>query len=64
MTTDSASRPDPGDANFFARFTLSRDILDAAFGPEGGTPPPTVQPASSTRGSNERADSSFADRSR
>ena len=39
MTTDD-SRPDPADADFFARFTLSDDILDAAFGPTGGTPPP------------------------
>ena len=35
MTTDD-SRPDPADADFFARFTLSDDILDAAFGPAGG----------------------------
>jgi hypothetical protein len=42
MTSKSDSRPEPGDPDFFARFTLSDDILDAAFGAAGGTPPPRV----------------------
>jgi hypothetical protein len=42
MTTDDDSRPEPGDQDFFARFTLSDDIRAAAFGPAGGTPPPRV----------------------
>jgi hypothetical protein len=42
MTSNSDSRPEPGDPDFFARFTLSDDILDAAFGAAGGTPPPRV----------------------
>ncbi len=42
MTSDDDSRPEPGDSDFFARFTLSDDILDAAFGASGGTPPPRV----------------------
>ena len=42
MTSNSDSRPEPGDPDFFARFTLSDDILDAAFGASGGTPPPRV----------------------
>ena len=42
MTPETDSRPEPGDPDFFARFTLSDDILDAAFGPAGGTPPPRV----------------------
>ena len=42
MTAKTDPRPDPGDPDFFARFTLSDDILDAAFGPTGGTPPPRV----------------------
>ena len=40
--SNSDSRPEPGDPDFFARFTLSDDILDAAFGAAGGTPPPRV----------------------
>jgi hypothetical protein len=42
MTPETDPRPEPGDLDFFARFTLSDDILDAAFGPTGGTPPPRV----------------------
>ena len=42
MTAPTNPRPEPGDPDFFARFTLSDDILDAAFGPTGGTPPPRV----------------------
>ena len=40
--TSNDSRPEPADADFFARFTLSDDIRAAAFGPAGGTPPPRV----------------------
>ena len=42
MTSKSESRPEPDAPDFFARFTLSDDILDAAFGAAGGTPPPRV----------------------
>lgn len=42
MTAQTDPRPEPSDPDFFARFTLSDDILDAAFGPTGGTPPPRV----------------------
>ena len=57
MTLSNDDRPDPGDPDFFARFTLSDDILDAAFGPVGGTPAPRVVHRPSADDSSERADS-------
>lgn len=36
------TEPQPGDPDFFTRFTLSDDILADAFGPAGGTEPPRV----------------------
>lgn len=50
MTDKPRPRPVPGDPDYIARFTLPQEVLDYAFGTNGGTPPPRVaRRPSSTR---------------
>ena len=41
-TTTGDQTPQPDDPEFFSKYSAPQGLLDWAFGPNGGTPPPRV----------------------